>query len=337
VAADRSVAPAQARRLVARLDPDVMELLAVEPAETVEHRLGIGVVYRPEAAVRSGCSVDGSYQEGPPPRITVAMTASVGRCNFTILHELGHDRAQNDPEVVNLLAAEPDGGGRLEEQIADAVAAELLLPDRLVDEVIGARGPTAAEVADLFDRSQASREACCVRAAQRIGGAGYVMLAEGDTARFTATANTPYRVARGTPQGSDHPIARAARLGAARGEARVRFRSGAWSDAMHIDAVAREGYVFAVLVAGRAAWQPLSLLSERPGPIEYHGSCPFCHDHFSTWERPCAECGDPRCPNCERCSCAAAVARGSRQCSRCHLVQPRHLFHGTGTICDDCR
>jgi Zn-dependent peptidase ImmA (M78 family) len=336
VAADRNIAKAQARHLVAALDPDVVGLLATKPAETVEHRLGIRVVFRPEAAVRSGCSVAGSYEEGPPPRITVAMSASPGRRNFTILHELGHDRARNDPEVVDLLTAEPDGGGRLEEQIADAVAAELLLPDSLVDEVIGARGPTAAEVADLFDRSQASREACCVRAAQRIVGAGYVMLAEGDTARFTATANTPYRVARGTSQGDDHLVARAARLGAARGEARIRFRSGAWSDPMHTDATARDGCVFAVFVAGRAAWQPLSILSERPGPIEYQGFCGFCHDDFSTWERPCSDCGDPRCPNCGRCSCAAAVPRGSRQCSKCQLVRPRHLFHGESTVCDDC-
>jgi Zn-dependent peptidase ImmA (M78 family) len=337
VAASRTTAPAQARRLVAALDPWVVELLATEPAETVEQLLGIQVVFRPEAAVRSGCSVDGSYQEGPPPRITVATSASAGRRNFTVLHELGHDRARNDPEVVNLLAAEPDGGGQLEELIADAVAAELLLPDTLVNEVIGERGPTAAEVADLFGRSQASREACCVRAAQRITGAGYVMLAEGGTARFTATANTPYRVARGTPQGEDHLVAQAARVGVARGEARVRFRSGAWGDPMHADAVARDGYVFAVFVAGRAAWQPLSILSERPGPVQYQGSCGFCHDDFSTWKRPCSACGDPFCPSCGRCSCAPATARGSRECTSCHLVQPGHLFRGTSTVCADCR
>jgi hypothetical protein len=337
MAVDHSTAQAQARRLVDALDSEVVKLLAIDPADTVERHLEITVVYRPEAAVPSGCSVDGSYQEGPPPRITVALAASTGRRNFTILHECGHDRAQSDPEVINLLAAEPDGGSRLEEQIADAFAAQLLLPDSLVDEVIGERGPTATEVADLFDRSQASREACCVRAAQRIAGAGYVMLAEAGTARFTATVNTPYRVARGTPQGDDHLVSRAGRLGAACGEARVRFRSGAVSDPMHADAVARDGYVFAVFVAGRAAWQPLSILSERPGPVQHYGSCPFCHDDFSTWEQPCSACGDLRCPNCGQCSCAPAAPRGGRECTKCHMVQPRHLFRGGSTICNECR
>jgi hypothetical protein len=299
------------------------------------------VVFRTEAAVGgSGCSVDGSYQEGPPPRITVAVGVSQGRRNFTVLHELGHHliRGGNgDPEVIDLLASQPDGGAALEEEVADAIAAELLLPEILVDQVIGARGPTAAEVTDLFARSQASREACCVRASQRIVGAGYVMLAEGSTARFTAAANTPYVVARGAHQGHNHLVARAARLRAARGEARLRFRSGATSDPLHGDAVASDGYVFAVFVAGRAPWLSLSILSEPPGPAEHHGACLICHDDFVTWERPCSTCGDPRCPTCGNCSCKSAVPSGARECSQCHLVQPPHLFRGAATICTDCR
>ncbi len=79
----------------------------------------------------------------------------------------------------------------MEEAICDVVAAELLLPDPLVGR-IGPKGPSASDVIALFYASQASREACCVKAAQTMRTPGYVMLADlTGTALFTAAAQPP--------------------------------------------------------------------------------------------------------------------------------------------------
>lgn len=57
-----------------------------------------------------------------------------------------------------------DGGVRLEEDVCDAIAGQLLIPDERVANFIGPAGPTARAVVDLIEASpNSSREACCVR------------------------------------------------------------------------------------------------------------------------------------------------------------------------------
>jgi hypothetical protein len=117
-----------------------------------------------------------------------------------------------------------------------------------------AKGPTAESVIELFERSEASREACCVRAAQRILGDGYIMLSDLEgTAIFTAST-TPYGVRRGTPQPGNKVIEAAIRWTTASRESRVRFPSGAQSPLFFGNAHTDGEYIFAVFVSYQPAW-----------------------------------------------------------------------------------
>ena len=209
-----------ARRLIDQLAETTRVALADAPLVALED-LGYVVQLRPESGIVGGCTVSGSYQPGPPPTITIVESRSQGRLYFTGLHELGHRLVAADDPLQDAFAEQPDKDKKLEEDVCDAVAGELLLPDEIVDRYIGARGPTANAAISLFHDQKASREACCVRAAQRIAGPGHVMLLKDGIARFTATANTLYRVRRGTPQLDGDDTAAWATGG--RGEGRVTY------------------------------------------------------------------------------------------------------------------
>lgn len=180
----------------------------------------------PEPEITGDCSVAGAYDAGPPPNIKVVRAATAGRQHFTALHEFGHVRIRLDSAIHDAFFDQPDGGKRLEEDVCDAIAGGLLIPDGRVAEYIDTAGPTARAVVELIESSpNCSRQACCVRAVERIRGRGHVMLARDGVAEFTASRGTPYRVRRATPQGADHITGRAERSGAARGEASVIYRS----------------------------------------------------------------------------------------------------------------
>ena len=251
------------------------------------------------------------------------------------LHEYGHHLIRLDASVHDLFATQDDYGAALEEDICDAIAAELLLPDELVDRFIDNRGPTAGAVLALFKTSHASREAACVRAAQRLLGEGYVMLGEGDVARFTVAVETPYRVARGVAQGPDSVIAQAARTGSARREARVRFRSGNEGTTLFADAVSDEGYTFAVFT-DIPAWQELTARDPDSLFPEHEGSCRVCDWDFTTPKALCRRCNEPFCPRCGSCWCGADRSVKERRCDHCTLLLPLSCFEADSTLCRDC-
>lgn len=327
-------ARSHAQRLVGALSPEVVEQLRSDVFSGLEE-LGYTLRFRSEPDVPGTCSVAGSFNPGPPPTITVVQSISVRRQRFTALHELGHRMVSEDHALLDVFMDERDRGVALEEGICDAVAAEILLPDHLVDEHIGSDGPTAAGVAALFKASQASREACCVRAAQRIVGEGHVMVAHGGVAQFTASRGTPYRLARNTPQGDGHITVRAAVNGSWRAEEAVRYASGATSKTYFADAVADGDYVFAVFLDARAPWiKGVSLYSgDRINPAESY--CGRCDVAFETLAAPCPTCHDYRhTPGCDLCSCEPALRE--RLCDTCFTRKHEGLFAGGATTCADC-
>ena len=227
------------------LDSDLLAALGHDPYNALKAQ-GIELRMRPEEPRGGGCSVDGSYRKGPPPRITVAEAASRARRRFTALHEYGHHLVKIDAEIHEVFATFDDGGMALEEAIADVVAAFLLIPDSVVDQFIDKKGPAARAVVDLYHAPSALREATCVLAAQRLLGSGYVMLAEEDVARFTANVGVPYRVAVEQPKEPTALWPRPRTGGTAREQSRVVFASGKPGKLLFGDAVLDDGYVFAV-------------------------------------------------------------------------------------------
>jgi Zn-dependent peptidase ImmA (M78 family) len=342
-----------ARRLVAAFGDADRQHLSDAPLPALE-ALGFNVRIRAESEITGPCTVAGSYQQGPPPTITVVHSRSQGRQNFTGLHELGHQLVAQDDDLQDLFAMEPAADRKFEEDVCDAIAAEFLLPDETVDRYIDELGPTARAVVELFHDRRASREACCVRAAQRIPGAGHVMLARDGVARFTAAANTQFRVRRQTPQPDDHPIVRAADRGSCRGEAPVRYSSGALSDRYFVDAVADDDYVFAVFLDSKPPWvQGLTVMSSATqdewGNLSVtetvEASCPHCDVDFEALGAPCPTCrayfhrGRGGCGECSCGTAASATARPpvkDAQCDSCFVRRPMGDFStGTGT-CDVC-
>jgi len=276
------------------------ETFAAHPEAAVRNQ-GIAIVNR---QVSGGeCSIAATYDQGPPPTIAVTPSLSLGRRHFSILHEYGHHLITNSWPATTVIAEFHGQDARyVEEAICDVVAAELLLPDPLVGR-IGPKGPSASDVIALFYASQASREACCVKAAQTMRTPGYVMLADlTGTALFTAAASTAYRVRRGTAQPANGAIARAGRSGSFRGTDSVQFSTGNQSPLHHVDARRDGDYVFGVFCIDTPPWETLSLGSPDSGdwPAD-ELVCEHC-EFAGTARGPfCRLCGQPRCPQCNNC------------------------------------
>ena len=102
-------------------------------------------------------------------------TPNSRRENFTLGHELGHWAVERTPPVLDALA-DQDEPGVLLEAVCDRIARRLLLPDVAVATIVGA-GPVRAEhVLDLYDATNASRQACAVAVASSMVTLGAVVL-----------------------------------------------------------------------------------------------------------------------------------------------------------------
>ncbi|MCX4758595.1 ImmA/IrrE family metallo-endopeptidase [Kitasatospora purpeofusca] len=293
------------------------------------------VVSVEESTAEQGCSVAGAYDFGPPPRLSVATSASHGRRDFTALHELGHHLQKNSFALMDAFSREPDGGVLLEDAACDAFAAEILLPASLVDRHLDATGPDASAVAQLWRASNASRMAVCVRAAQRLPAPGHVLLL--DTAGrlvFGASHGLP-PLRRGSRQGDIPVIDRAlAGSGRAQGRTRVRYRDGILGRELHADVTAMDGYLVAVLVADSAAWRAFTPPTLDTGPQSREYICASCDEEYSSFESSCPRCRIPRCPECSRCACPPRVAE--RRCPGCFTLHPPAMFPPGSDRCLDC-
>ena len=322
--------------LARRLPGAVRDGLARDPFLAVEQHFGLELSLVPAGQGNEECSCDGTLDR-KTGKIRVAETPFSRRSFFTCLHELGHFLLWQKEELLSrIYEMDTKNAGRVaEERACDAFAAEILVPESLAEEVTSGRRVGAQQFLELFGRSSGSREACAVRLVQHLGCEGHVMLARPDgMAVFTASAG-PYVVSRGVPQGDDHITILAGRLGRARGETYVCFRSGRRRP-MWGDAICDSGFVYAVL-ADIPRWpiEGVTILREafdRPEPVE--AECSFCGEEYETFEQPCQRCGTHRCPECGRCDCSPRLAE--KVCRKCFLVKPAHLFAEDGLICQEC-
>ncbi|WP_353961947.1 ImmA/IrrE family metallo-endopeptidase [Mycolicibacterium hippocampi] len=299
------------------------------------------VVYD-DSLCRSDCSIAAAYlRHYVPPRIALGRAMSRGRQLFSVAHEFGHHLLDQDPVLADHLFDEADGGVRLEEDICDAFAAMLLVSDQATDLALGSEGLTSRAVIHLFNSTNASREAAAVAMAQRIQSEGYVPILrhergeDGDVdlvAQFCARSGAALPITRMAVQDASL-LRQASRAGRARGYARLRFPSGAYTDEYHAD-VTRDGeYLFAVLVADLPPWGGLSVRSSTPGGYD-SAWCEHCSVEFRPASSTCTGCGDHQCPQCRRCGCPAAAAPSARICRQCFTEAPGKTF--VGDRCAEC-
>jgi hypothetical protein len=299
----------------------------------------------PEVEVRSvsesqadvGCSVAGAYlEQEEPPVLAVAASLSVGRRGFTVLHEYGHHLQRTVGSLADRLFEHPDQGIALEDAACDAFAAMVLLPDELVMAHIGAGGPEADDVVELWRASSASRSAACVSAADALPAPGHILLVDPlGSLVFAASQRLP-PLRRGSHQGHTEVIRQALSSPRHRGKGKTRlaYRDGILGAELHAQAADMDGYLVVVAVTDKAPWEEFTLPSRDLGPTGRSWICEACGHEFSSFAPGCANCRAPHCPECSRCSCPSRVAQ--RRCENCFLTLPIAMFDGDSKRCIDC-
>ncbi|MHB1128857.1 MAG: ImmA/IrrE family metallo-endopeptidase [Ilumatobacteraceae bacterium] len=324
-----------AEPLVAAMPTVVKVALLQDPVATIKKYYGVTTQMVAAESVADGCGIEGRYfPHLNLIRINDALTER--RFMFTVLHELGHHVAQHDPASIAAIASKQ----KFEEQVAHAFAAELLISRAQANSIFGDSGPTASTVAELYAASSASRWACCVRAAQRLNGNGYVLVAVDGVIEFAAIVGTAFPIGRNAVQDDDHLINEAAKYGTARNSGiRLRQPSGVRTREFAGDAVVTDGnYIFAVLTDEKptpwGGW--VGVLDQYPEAIEL--DCEQCDRTTRAWKL-CPTCREPICSNgdCGWCACKRKPAIRERVCTACYQTRPIGQFEGDGTICNDHR
>ncbi len=336
-------APGQAEAMLAvveRLHPGALLALREDPLAELQSWPEIQVSLVPDTGDGGRCSVTGSYQhEAKPPTLVVGMSRSRRRRGFTGLHELGHHLQRTDLVLGQRLFTYPDSEA-FEEAACNAFAARVLLPDDEMMSRISSRGPTASDVVEIFQRFQASREACCVRAAEYLRGAGAVVLLDVTGTVIFAAPHGILPPARGSDQSGTPLIEAALRtVGTVeRDQIFVSYSDGGTSDTLYGQAAwCDEDYLIAVLVSDNAAWRPFAPPRPDTGRSRFGSwwTCETCEDQFRVSEPSCERCGEPQCGN-GHCGCTVARAKNDRTCDKCFLTLALSRFEGTSSTCRDC-
>lgn len=325
--------------LLSKLDEEAPHLreIASSQESLAPALIELGITVTVAAQAAEGCSVAGSCDR--TARLITVVQAAMPRMRFTALHELAHLLGDDHDEFQTRLL-ELGGITRraVEEDVCEAFAAALLLPDEIVDDVLDGIGVTARGVVELVESlSAASREACAVAAAQRLRAPGYVMLVNSDgEAVFTARSGDVMPIARGTSQVGSvlGPMPGTRRSLRERGD--LRYRSGTRTDQLYIDAVAGPGgLLYVVAVTDQPDWDVLHT-PDRTRVLDrgIDGHCEQCSTDFTGWQQ-CAQCGEPRHDECGACGCPPVVARGARYCTGCSLVLPASCFPDDSSVCEE--
>lgn len=335
--------PRQAEAMIStveRLHPGALEALRADPLAELHRWTDIRVSMQSEVGDGGRCSVAGSYQpDSDPPTLVVGAARSLRRRGFTGLHELGHHLQQTDPALGQRLFDWEDSEA-FEEAACDAFAARILVPDDRISEEVRRRGPSADDVVTMFGTSQASREACCVRAAQYLTDGGAVVLLDITGEVLFAAPRGMIPPARGSDQSRTPLVSAALRTRATiqRDKTFIVYRSGGHSDLLYGQAAwCDEDYLIAVLAEDSVAWRAFT--PSRPNTQNSRfGSwweCETCGDAFKVTKSACGECGEPRCGQ-EHCGCTTARTRSDRTCERCSMVLAPSRFEGASMTCLDC-
>ncbi|WP_030462062.1 ImmA/IrrE family metallo-endopeptidase [Kitasatospora sp. NRRL B-11411] len=334
VGAARTQAAAMVRELEA-VCPGAVERLARGALAELRTWAELTVVDVAEGREGQGCSVAGAYDSGPPPRLSVAAAASLARRDFTALHELGHHLQQNSIPLMDAFGGQPDGGVLLEDAACDAFAAEILLPAALVERHMDAKGPDASAITELWQASNASRMAVCVRAAQHLPAPGHVLLLDRAGRLVFGVSHGLPPLPRGSRQGDIPIVDRAvAGTGRARGRTRVRYRDGILGRELHADVTPMNGYLVGVLVVDSAPWRAFTPPTPDTGPQAREYICANCDEEYSSFAPSCPRCRIPHCPECGHCACPPRVTE--RQCLGCFTLHPPEMFPADSDRCLEC-
>ncbi len=314
-----------ADRIVAALPAGDRADLARDPGGALEV-LGFDLnpVVTPTGARGAAGSCDGlSFAKG---KLIIYRRTDNRRENFTLVHEFAHFTVKKDPDAIDWLADQAEPGAELE-RLCDQIASNILLPDSLVDRHLASEPVRAHHAIDLFDDSQASYNAICVKLAGRLSSPGAVMMLDSYEQRVLfAVLARPLGVwpAAGQSVPELHPLRRIEPHGHICKRA---FWTTPWGSQaeFYLDASRLRRFTLAVL-AVNDIWSVDRFhaptrdhdIVERP---EANLDCP-CGFHGIATGYPC-DSGHQFCPKCRECLCFYST-RNHVPCpnANCFIVVP---------------
>ncbi len=324
------------------MDESIRSRFAAEPVAVIRETLGLKVQAVDHLTQRrdDGGACDGLsfLQDGV---ILYAPTYSSKRENFTLAHEVGHWLVEQCEELYDWLA-DRDEPQRMLETLCDRIAQHLLLPEALINSVIGAGPIRANQVLELHKLSEASRPVCVIALAKRLSCCGAVLLIHRERAEVTYASVKP-DVEEGWPTvfpwpghgvSAGHPF-----LGMRAGGALTRrtYWEAPWGSQReyYADAVCEGSRVIAVL-ADIDIWgaEHLHIDEQRDFDRRPSSQVTCCGRTVTVRGYPCDECGQHFCTRCGRCNCDRRAEREGT-CLGCFLRFQRHLL--VEGRCEDCR
>ncbi|MEV1132331.1 ImmA/IrrE family metallo-endopeptidase [Agromyces sp. NPDC049794] len=291
--------------------------LGNDPERALEEHPEVRVEY--DTSPKAGCSVFGYYRPslGGQAIIFIHPALTAERDAFTIVHEYGHHVQRQHAQWASVRhSLTTREGTKVEERVADAFAAEVLIPAT----AIGEGSLTAAALSELYSAVRASRAAVAMRAAEIVASdeqATLVVLDRRGVVTFArACGDDVFVPARGRVQ---HDLAlmvseAASRDGRASGRLAggLQFASGwAQQDLRAEVALDETGtYAFGVI-------RPVQRFGRKPvwERVEWECARTACGLVFVVDEtiEHCDRCDAPKCPDCSTCQCEppqAAVCNG---------------------------
>lgn len=326
----------QARRIVAAISDTDRTAIATNPRVGIES-LGYTVVA--ESALTSergaGGMCDGlSFAENNT--VMYAPTPGSKKENFTLLHEIGHILVERDQDAMVWLADRPDPSVELE-RVCEEIAADLVIPESMLDDLVGTGPISGEDLKALVAQSAASGPACAIALSNRLSSGAIVIIDRANA-----------RVVHSALRGEDLTVYPWKRTGVPPGHPLIALQAGSsttrkmrWTDEWerhqeyYVSAVATEKRIYAVFSTSDL-WGVEAFHGGQTPPAK--SNAPRlgirCHCGYvgKALGWPCPTCKRQYCPTCGDCDCQRRD-RAQGTCSSCFLKAP-DLADG---VCGDCR
>ena len=136
-------------------DDAIHDLQYEDPASAVEVHYDPVCVHRlpPASIIEGDCSVDGYYEsfiDPASPRILYSDEVVAERARFTIIHELGHHIVTTTGaallDYLDQIGGSPTGAHKAEELACHQFAGQVLVPTKLLDDIIASDSLTPRHV-----------------------------------------------------------------------------------------------------------------------------------------------------------------------------------------------